>query len=110
MASRSCGNFFDLASGELLDVPPTPRSLAKVMTIPGIICDGNGGCDVDSDTPSSVSRERKIIVTNMLPLIAQKDSEAGRWRFSWDEDSLYLQMKDGFLPETEVIYVGSLKD
>lgn len=109
MASRSCGNFFDLASGELPDVPPTPRSLPKVMTIPGIICDGNGSSDVDSDSLSSVSRERKIIVTNMLPLITQKDNVTGKWRFSWDEDSLYLQMKDGFSPETEVIYVGSLK-
>ncbi|XP_047963284.1 probable alpha,alpha-trehalose-phosphate synthase [UDP-forming] 8 [Salvia hispanica] len=109
MASRSCGNFFDLASGELAEVPPTPRSLPRVMTIPGIIGDGNGNSDVESDSASAVSRERKIIVTNMLPLIAQKDNATGKWRFSWDEDSLYLQIKDGFSPETEVIYVGSLK-
>ncbi|KAH6809563.1 trehalose-6-phosphatase synthase S8 [Perilla frutescens var. frutescens] len=109
MASRSCGNFFDLASGELPDVPRTPRGLPRVMTIPGIISDGNGSSDADSDSTSSVSRERKIIVTNMLPLLAQKDNGTGKWRFSLDEDSLYLQMKDGFLPETEVIYVGSLK-
>ncbi|KAH6770761.1 trehalose-6-phosphatase synthase S8 [Perilla frutescens var. hirtella] len=109
MASRSCGNFFDLASGELPDVPRTPRGLPRVMTIPGIISDGNGSSDADSDSTSSVSRERKIIVTNMLPLLAQKDNGTGKWRFSLDEDSLYLQMKDGFLPDTEVIYVGSLK-
>lgn len=109
MASRSCGNFFDLASGELPDVPRTPRGLPRVMTIPGIIADGNGSSDADSDSASSVIRERKIIVTNTLPLIAQKDSETGKLRFSWDEDSLYLQMKDGFSPETEVVYVGSLK-
>lgn len=109
MASRSCGNFFDLASGELPDVPRTPRGLPRVMTIPGIIADGNGSSDADSDSVSSVIRERKIIVTNMLPLIAQKDNETGKLRFSWDEDSLYLQMKDGFSPETEVVYVGSLK-
>ncbi|GFZ21264.1 trehalose-phosphatase/synthase 9 [Actinidia rufa] len=32
-----------------------------------------------------------------------------KWCFSWDEDSLLLQMKDGFSLETEFIYVGSLK-
>lgn len=109
MAARSCGNFFDLASGELRDVPRTPRGLPRVMTLPGVISDGNGSSDADSDSTSSVSRERKIIVTNMLPLLAQKDNGTGKWRFSLDEDSLYLQMKDGFSPETEVIYVGSLK-
>lgn len=109
MAARSCGNFFDLASGELPDVPRTPRGLPRVLTLPGVISDVNGSSDADSDSTSSVSRERKIIVTNMLPLLAQKDNGTGKWRFSLDEDSLYLQMKDGFSPETEVIYVGSLK-
>lgn len=109
MAARSCGNFFDLASGELPDVPRTPRGLPRVLTLPGVISDVNGSSDADSDSTSSVSRERKIIVTNMLPLHAQKDNGTGKWRFSLDEDSLYLQMKDGFSPETEVIYVGSLK-
>ncbi|KAL3819206.1 hypothetical protein ACJIZ3_005111 [Penstemon smallii] len=109
MAARSCGNFLDLASGELLDVPQTPRGLPRVMTLPGVITDGNVGSDADSDCSSSVCRERKIIVANMLPLQAQKDYGTGKWHFSWDEDSLYLQLKDGFSPETEVIYVGSLK-
>lgn len=109
MAARSCGNFFDLASGELPDVPRTPRGLPRVLTLPGVISDVNGSSDTDSDSTSSVSRERKIIATNMLPLLAQKDNGTGKWRFSLDEDSLYLQMKDGFSPETEVIYVGSLK-
>lgn len=109
MAARSCGNFFDLASGELPDVPRTPRGLPRVLTLPGVISDVNGSSDADSDSTSSVSRERKIIVTNMLPLHAQKDNGTCKWRFSLDEDSLYLQMKDGFSPETEVIYVGSLK-
>ncbi|KAG8383158.1 hypothetical protein BUALT_Bualt05G0155500 [Buddleja alternifolia] len=109
MASRSSGNFFDLASGKLLHVPQTPRSLPKVMTIPGIISDGNGSSDADSDGTSSFCRERKIIVVNMLPLHAKKDSETGIWRFNFDEDSLFLQLKDGFSTETEFIYVGSLK-
>ncbi|KAK6116515.1 hypothetical protein DH2020_049753 [Rehmannia glutinosa] len=73
MASRSSGNFLELASGELLDVPHTPRSLPRVMTLPGIISDGNVNSDLDSDSAPSSCRDRKIIVANMLPLHAQKD-------------------------------------
>ncbi|XP_075496908.1 putative alpha,alpha-trehalose-phosphate synthase [UDP-forming] 9 [Primulina tabacum] len=109
MASRSCGNFFDLASEDLLNVPQTPRGLPRVMTLPGVISDGNGNSDAESDSTSSVCRERKIIVANMLPLHAQKDNGTGKWSFSLDEDSLLLQLKDGFTGDTEVIYVGSLK-
>ncbi|KAJ8563094.1 hypothetical protein K7X08_031546 [Anisodus acutangulus] len=103
MASRSCANFFDLASEEILDIPQTPRALPRVMTVPGIISDG------DSDSMSYACHERKIIVANMLPLHAQRDTTAEKLCFSLDEDSLLLQLKDGFSPETEVIYVGSLK-
>ncbi|XP_073304811.1 probable alpha,alpha-trehalose-phosphate synthase [UDP-forming] 9 [Primulina huaijiensis] len=109
MVSRSCGNFFDLASEELLNVPQTPRGLPRVMTLPGIISDGNGNSDAESDSTSSVRRERKIIVANMLPLHAQKDNGTGKWNFSLDADSLLLQSKDGFTQDTEVLYVGSLK-
>ncbi|XP_057508722.1 probable alpha,alpha-trehalose-phosphate synthase [UDP-forming] 9 [Actinidia eriantha] len=105
MASKSCANFFDLASGDLLNIPQTPRALPRVMTIPGII----SYLDGDSDGASSVCHERKIIVANTLPLHAQRDVETAKWCFSWDEDSLLLQMKDGFSLETEFIYVGSLK-
>lgn len=108
--SRSYMNFLDLASGNLLDIPQTPRSLPRVMTVPGIISDvdGFGSNDGDSVT-SSICRERKILVANMLPLHAKKDTVTAKWCFSFDEDSLLLQLKDGFSPETEVIYVGSLK-
>ncbi|KAJ4960116.1 hypothetical protein NE237_020026 [Protea cynaroides] len=111
MVSRSCSNFMDLASGALLDLPCTPRALPRVMTVPGIISDvdSDGGSDGDSDVLSSQCHERIIIVANHLPLHAQKDTETGRWCFSLDEDSLLLQMKDGFSCEYEVIYVGSLK-
>lgn len=107
MASRSCANFLDLASGDLLDVPHTPRVLPRVITVPGIISDldGYGSTDGDSDA----CRERKIIVANMLPLHAKRDTETEKWCFSLDEDSLLLQLKDGFSPEMEVLYVGSLK-
>ena len=111
MASRSRANFLHLASGDLLDIPQTPRALPRVMTVPGIIsdmdyCSSNDG---DSDVTSSGCRERKIIVANVLPLHAKRDAGTSKWRFSLDEDSPLLQLKDGFSPETEVIYVGSLK-
>ncbi|XP_010251315.1 PREDICTED: probable alpha,alpha-trehalose-phosphate synthase [UDP-forming] 9 [Nelumbo nucifera] len=112
MVSRSCANFLDLASGNLLDLPRTPRSLPRVMTVPGIISDLDGDVVNDRDsglTTSCLCRERKIIVANMLPLHSQRDTETGKWCFSLDEDSLLLQLKDGFSSETEVIYVGSLK-
>ncbi|KAI3923809.1 hypothetical protein MKX01_009550 [Papaver californicum] len=112
MVSRSCINILDLASGDFLDFPPTPRSLPRVMTVPGVISDLDGGesYDGDSDTPSCIYRERKIIVAYLLPLHAQRDKEKiGGWSFSLDEDSLLLQMKDGFTSDTKVIYVGCLK-
>ncbi|CAK9137798.1 unnamed protein product [Ilex paraguariensis] len=109
MGSRSYASFLDLASGELLDIPQTPRFLPRVMTVPGIISDGYGSNDGDSDSTSSICRERKIIVANMLPVHAQRDTETGKWCFTLDQDSLLLQLKDGFSPEADVLYVGSLK-
>lgn len=105
-------SFLDLAAsaGGLLDAPQTPRTLPRVMNVPGVITDADSGesNDAYSDNSSSHYRERKIIVANFLPLVAQKVLSTGKWSFSLDEDSLYLQMKDGFSPETEVFYVGSL--
>ncbi|KAG5414644.1 hypothetical protein IGI04_002211 [Brassica rapa subsp. trilocularis] len=108
MGSKSFGNLLDLASGDLLDIPHTPRALPRVMTVPGII-DGYGISDRDSDAISLPCRERKIVVANFLPLNCKKDSETGQWIFSLDNDSPLLHLKDGFSPETEVVYVGSLK-
>ncbi|XVF84929.1 hypothetical protein PTKIN_Ptkin17bG0078500 [Pterospermum kingtungense] len=111
MASRSCASLLHLAYGDLLDIPQTPRALPRVMTVPGIISDVDS-CSIndgDSDVTSTGCRERKIIVANMLPLHAKRDSETSKWCFSLDEDSLLIQLKDGFSPEMEVIYVGSLK-
>ncbi|KAL9251447.1 putative alpha,alpha-trehalose-phosphate synthase [UDP-forming] 10 [Drosera capensis] len=53
--------------------------------------------------------DRKIIVANMLPINANRDAETTKWNFTLDEDSILLQLKDGLTPETEVLYVGSLK-
>ncbi|CAH8257699.1 unnamed protein product [Arabidopsis lyrata] len=109
MVSRSCANFLDISSWDLLDFPQTPRTLPRFMTVPGIITDVDGG-DITSEVTSSSggSRERKIIVANMLPLQSKRDTETGKWCFHWDEDSLQLQLRDGFSSETEFLYVGSL--
>ncbi|KDP31124.1 hypothetical protein JCGZ_11500 [Jatropha curcas] len=111
MMSRSCINLLDLASGDMLNFPQTPRSLPRVMTVPGIFSDtdADGSNDGDSDALSTGSRKKKIIVANFLPLNAHKDLKLNKWLFSFDEDSLLLQMKDGFSINTEVVYVGSLK-
>ncbi|GMH16800.1 hypothetical protein Nepgr_018641 [Nepenthes gracilis] len=111
MASRSYASFLDLASGGLFDYPHTRRSLPRVMTVPGVVSDVDLGesDDGDSDAEPSAFHERKIIVANFLPVNAQKDLETSRWCFSLDEDSHYLHIKEGFSPETEVVYVGSLK-
>nr|GMD21729.1 probable alpha,alpha-trehalose-phosphate synthase [UDP-forming] 9 [Ipomoea batatas] len=107
MASISSANLLDMASEEILDILQTPRVLPRLMTVPGIISDGSN--DGDSDGTSSICRDRKIVVSNMLPLHAQRDKGTSKWCFSLDKDSLLLQLKDGFSPETEVIYVGCLK-
>uniref|UniRef100_A0A1J3EW40 alpha,alpha-trehalose-phosphate synthase (UDP-forming) n=1 Tax=Noccaea caerulescens TaxID=107243 RepID=A0A1J3EW40_NOCCA len=85
------------------------------MTVPGIISDldGDGGdlspsAEVTSSSSGGGSRGRKIIVANMLPLQSKRDAETGKWSFTWDEDSLQLQLRDGFTQETEFLYVGSL--
>ncbi|XWS60712.1 hypothetical protein CRYUN_Cryun07bG0059300 [Craigia yunnanensis] len=111
MVSRSCISLLDLVSGDMFNFPQTPRKIPRVMTVPGIISkvDGNRINDGDFDSLSSECCEKKIIVANFLPLHAQKDLKSGRWSFSFDEDSLLLQMKDGFSSDTDVVYVGSLK-
>ncbi|XP_068641613.1 probable alpha,alpha-trehalose-phosphate synthase [UDP-forming] 9 [Aristolochia californica] len=111
MVSRSCANLLDMATENIMDIAMTARRLPRVMTVPGIISDldnyGSNYKDSFADLP--VSRERIIIVANQLPLVSQKDAHSGEWCFSFDEDSLLLQMKDGFKSDTEVYYVGSLK-
>ncbi|KAK1326884.1 Alpha,alpha-trehalose-phosphate synthase [UDP-forming] 5 [Acorus calamus] len=82
------------------------------MTVPGIITDlDDDNCNsIGSDVPSSVSNERIIIVGNQLPLKAHRRPEDQNWNFTWDDDSLLLQLKDGLGEDTEVIYVGCLKE
>lgn len=94
-----------------MDFPQAVKTISRAMSSPGLISDLEGSIqnDDDSDSLTSVSRQRIIIVANFLPLHSLKDQQTGKWCFSWDEDSLLLQLKDGLSSETEVIYVGSLK-
>ncbi|WOL19870.1 putative alpha,alpha-trehalose-phosphate synthase [Canna indica] len=111
MLSASCANLLEIESDNILDFSNSVKPLPRVMTTPGIINDIDDGTSTDEDpyTSASVFRDRKIIVANFLPLNSIKDQTTGKWCFTWDEDSLLLQLKDGFSCDTEVIYVGYLK-
>ncbi|KAK1362160.1 putative alpha,alpha-trehalose-phosphate synthase [UDP-forming] 9 [Heracleum sosnowskyi] len=109
MNTYSRMNFANLAFGDLNTQIRSPRSFTQVMIDSGDISnvDNCGMNNVDSDSTTSRA-DKIIIVSNMLPLHAQKDGETESWSFSYDEDSLLWQLKDGFSPETVVFYVGSL--
>ncbi|KAK4286068.1 hypothetical protein QN277_002679 [Acacia crassicarpa] len=114
MISRSYTNLLDLASGNFpaMDMEVKERKrLPRVMTVPGIISelDDDQAHSVSSDNPSTVSTVRMIIVANQLPLKARRKEDNKGWSFSWNEDSLLLQLKDGFPEDMEVLYVGSLR-
>ncbi|XP_042488876.1 alpha,alpha-trehalose-phosphate synthase [UDP-forming] 5-like [Macadamia integrifolia] len=113
MVSRSYSNLLDLSSGDSPNFGRIGKRLPRVMTVAGIISeldDESSDC-FGSDAPSSVTQERIIIVGNQLPIRAHRRSNGGGgWYFSWDEDSLLLQLKDGIGESVEVIYVGSLKE
>lgn len=113
MVARSCLNLLDLVSGDMLNVPQTPRSLPRVMTDPAILSDRNINVkqsnDDGSSTFSSENRRKIIIVSNYLPLNAKRDQISGRWCFSYDKDSIFWQLKDGLSSDADVVYVGSLK-
>ncbi|KAI3671896.1 hypothetical protein L1987_87093 [Smallanthus sonchifolius] len=112
MVSRSYSNLLDLASGDL----PSPsftrmtRQIPRIMTVAGIISDID---DDPSDTASSsVQHDRLIIVANQLPIKTHRKPAGGRgYTFTWDENSLLLQLKDGLgHDDIDVIYVGCLKE
>ncbi|KAJ8646798.1 hypothetical protein MRB53_008546 [Persea americana] len=110
MASRSYSNLLELCSSD----PPSfrmSRRIPRVMTVAGIISDLDDEADVGSCSSSSVPRDRTIIVANQLPIRAQRKQDGKGWIFSWDEDSLLLQLKDGLGDDdVEVIYVGCLRE
>ncbi|MBA0779130.1 hypothetical protein Gotri_003410, partial [Gossypium trilobum] len=113
MMSRSYTNLLDLASGNFpaMGQPREKKRLPRVMTVPGVISelDDDQANSVTSDAPSSAIQDRIIIVANQLPVKAKRRPDNKGWSFSWDDDSLLLQLKDGLPEEMEVLYVGSLK-
>ncbi|GFP89728.1 probable alpha alpha-trehalose-phosphate synthase [UDP-forming] 11 [Phtheirospermum japonicum] len=101
MLSRSCFNLLNLD-----DYPSDRTRIPRVISVPGIINDFEDGFQ-----SGAVSSERRIIVAHKLPLKWQEkdpSSDGQKWSFDWDEDALVLQLKDGFPPNVEVLYVGCL--
>ncbi|KAL6176029.1 hypothetical protein ACLB2K_052665 [Fragaria x ananassa] len=112
MVSRSYSNLLDLTSGDSLTFGREKKRFPRVATVAGVLSeldDDTSNNSVGSDAPSSISQDRMIIVGNQLPLRAHR-SDDGEWCFSWDEDSLLLQLKDGLGEDVEVIYIGCLKE
>jgi len=112
MASRSYSNLLDLTSCGSPSFGREKKRLPRVATVAGVLSelDDETNNSVGSDAPSSISQERMIIVGNQLPLKAQRKEENGKWEFTWDEDSLLLQLKDGLGDDVETIYIGCLKE
>jgi trehalose 6-phosphate synthase/phosphatase len=112
MASRSYSNLLDLTSCGSPSFGREKKRLPRVATVAGVLSelDDESNNSVGSDAPSSISQERMIIVGNQLPLKAQRKEENGKWEFTWDEDSLLLQLKDGLGDDVETIYIGCLKE
>ncbi|TKY50882.1 Alpha,alpha-trehalose-phosphate synthase of UDP-forming 5 [Spatholobus suberectus] len=111
MVSRSYSNLLDLTSCGSPTFGRERKRLPRVATVAGVLSelDDEASNSVGSDTPSSVSQERMIIVGNQLPLRAHR-KDNGTWEFTWDEDSLLLQLKDGLGDDVETIYIGCLKE
>lgn len=111
MVSRSYSNLLELASGESPAFGREKKRFSRVATVTGVLSelDDENANSVGSEAPSSISQERLIIVGNQLPLRGQR-RESGEWSFSWDEDSLLFQLKDGNDEDKEIIYVGCIKE
>lgn len=112
MVSRSYSNLLDLTSCGSPTFGREKKRLPRVATVAGVLSeldDESSNNSVGSDTPSSVSQERMIIVGNQLPLRARR-KDNGTWEFTWDEDSLLLQLQDGLGDDVETIYIGCLKE
>lgn len=112
MVSRSYSNLLDLASGDSPTFGLGGKRFPRVMTVSGVLSelDDDNANSVASESQSSISQDRMIIVGNQLPLRAHRRPDGDGWNFSWDEDSLLLQLKDGLGEDVEVIYVGSLRE
>lgn len=111
-SSRSCANLLDLVAeasgGDFSSPKKTSPRFPRVMTVPGIISDFDEDDDLSTPAP-----ERRIIVSNQLPLRVYRDGNSDdprQWKFEWDHDALVLQLRSGFPPDTEFVYVGVLKN
>ncbi|XP_073006945.1 probable alpha,alpha-trehalose-phosphate synthase [UDP-forming] 7 [Typha latifolia] len=118
MMSRSYTNLLDLAAGNFAALGGGGggrsglKRMPRVMTVPGTLSeldDEERANSVSSDVPSSIVQDRIIIVANQLPVRSKRRPDGRGWAFSWDEDSLLLQLKDGLPDDMEVLYVGSLR-
>ncbi|MCO5552705.1 hypothetical protein L7F22_006222 [Adiantum nelumboides] len=114
MISRSYTNLLDLTASYSFTISSV-KSFPKVMTVAGVLSDmsdenatTNGTHPPFPSSPRLPPQDRTIVVANVLPLHAQKDDTTGSWSFTWDENSLYLQLKDGLPKSTELLYVGCL--
>ncbi|XP_073296572.1 probable alpha,alpha-trehalose-phosphate synthase [UDP-forming] 11 [Primulina huaijiensis] len=109
MLSRS---YFNLLNFEDYSGIGDRTRIPKVISVPGIISDFESESDVESPESfpfSPVSKKRRIIVANQLPLKCYKDSSQGKkWCFDWDKDAVSLQLRDGFSSDVEVVHVGCL--
>ncbi|KAM7272899.1 hypothetical protein ACFE04_027563 [Oxalis oulophora] len=100
--SRSCLDLSGLASGDITNLPQVPKGFPYSTS-----SDDNEF--LDDNEFQNESRRKTIIVAKFLPVNGEKDPKSGMWSFSWDKDSLFLQMKDGISSDSDVYYVGSLK-
>ncbi|KAK7281867.1 hypothetical protein RIF29_10203 [Crotalaria pallida] len=105
MVARSGSSLLDLVTTDIFNFPETPSPLQRVMTDPGILSVVDSKPSSDDD---SKYQNKMIIVANFLPLNARKDNISGKWIFSYNEDSIFMQLKDGISSHSQVVYVGSL--
>ncbi|KAM0026152.1 putative alpha,alpha-trehalose-phosphate synthase (UDP-forming), Trehalose-phosphatase [Helianthus debilis subsp. tardiflorus] len=113
MLSRSSFNLLNLDDYSIYSCVTDRPRIPRIMTVPGILSEfeehnvsGKPEKETEqSDVVSSVT-DRRIIVSNQLPVKAYRESN--KWVFEYDPDSLVLQLKSGFGPDVECVYVGSL--
>ncbi|EOA29862.1 hypothetical protein CARUB_v10012956mg [Capsella rubella] len=107
MSPESWKDQLSLVSSDDYRIMGRHRIPNAVTKLSGLETDDGDGI-IDSSGGAWVSKPKRIVVSNQLPLRAHRDISSNKWCFEFDNDSLYLQLKDGFPPETEVVYVGSL--
>ncbi|KAF5749459.1 alpha alpha-trehalose-phosphate synthase [Tripterygium wilfordii] len=100
MLLKSCMDSLNFSSDD--DFQALDR-ISRLMKVPQRITES----EFEADSVSNP--KRRIIVANELPLIATYDGERKKWDFRYNEDSLGLQLKDGFPDDVEVRYVGCVK-